>query len=130
MEDADPDFVKKVRPGDMIIAGKNFGCGSSREHAPISIKAAGVSCVIAASFARIFFRNAFNMGLPILECPEAAAAISTGDQVEADLDRGIVMNHTRNQTYQAQQVPPFMQQLVRAGGLIPYVQEQMRQQGR
>ncbi|MCU0572499.1 MAG: 3-isopropylmalate dehydratase small subunit [Syntrophobacteraceae bacterium] len=130
MEDADPDFTKKVRPGDMIIAGKNFGCGSSREHAPISIKAAGVSCVIAASFARIFFRNAFNMGLPILECPEAAAAISTGDVVEVDLDGGIVVNHTRNETYQAQQVPPFMQQLVKAGGLIPYVREQMRQQGR
>jgi 3-isopropylmalate dehydratase small subunit len=130
MEDADPEFMKKVNPGDMIIAGKNFGCGSSREHAPISIKAAGVSCVIAASFARIFFRNAFNMGLPILECPEAASAIATGDEVEADLDRGIIVNHTRSETYQAQQVPPFMQQLVQAGGLIPYVQEQMRQQGR
>lgn len=130
MEDADPDFVKKMQPGDMIVAGKNFGCGSSREHAPIAIKAAGVSCVIAASFARIFFRNAFNMGLPILECAEAAAAISTGDRVEADLDRGIVINHTRNETYQAQQVPPFMQRLVQAGGLIPYVREQMKEQER
>jgi 3-isopropylmalate/(R)-2-methylmalate dehydratase small subunit len=130
MEDADARFMNKVKPGDMIVAGKNFGCGSSREHAPIAIKAAGVSCVIAASFARIFFRNAFNMGLPILECPEAAEAIAGGDEVEADLDRGIIVNHTRNETWQAQQVPPFMQQLVRAGGLIPYVQEQMRQQGR
>jgi 3-isopropylmalate/(R)-2-methylmalate dehydratase small subunit len=130
MEDADPDFMNKVKKGDIIVAGKNFGCGSSREHAPIAIKAAGVSCVIAGSFARIFFRNAFNMGLPILECPEAAEAIATGDDVEADLDRGVIVNHTQNKTYQAQQVPPFMQQLVAAGGLIPYVQEQMRQEGR
>lgn len=130
MEDADSEFIKKVRKGDIIVAGKNFGCGSSREHAPISIKAAGVSCVVAASFARIFFRNAFNMGLPILECPEAVESIVTGDELEVDLDHGVIVNHTQGKTYKAQQVPPFMQQLVTAGGLIPYVQEQMRQQGK
>lgn len=130
MEDADPEFIKKVRKGDIIVAGKNFGCGSSREHAPISIKAAGVSCVVAASFARIFFRNAFNMGLPILECPEAVESIVTGDELEVDLDHGVIVNHTQGKTYEAQQVPPFMQQLVTAGGLIPYVREQMRQQGK
>jgi 3-isopropylmalate dehydratase small subunit len=125
MEDADPEFVKKMQPGDVIVAGKNFGCGSSREHAPIAIKAAGVSCVVAHSFARIFYRNAFNMGLPILESPEAAEAIEEGDEVEADLDTGTIVNRTRNQTYRAQPVPPFMQRLVQAGGLMAYVKEQM-----
>ncbi len=125
MEDADPEFVNKVKRGDLIVAGKNFGCGSSREHAPVSIKAAGVSCVIAHSFARIFYRNSFNMGLPILECPEAADAIQTGDDIEVDLDTGIIINHSRNQTYRAQQMPPFMQKLLQAGGLMPYVREQM-----
>jgi 3-isopropylmalate/(R)-2-methylmalate dehydratase small subunit len=128
MEDADPGFAGKVQRGDFIVADKNFGCGSSREHAPIAIKAAGVGCVIAHSFARIFYRNAFNMGLPILECPEAAAAIGSGDDLEADLDRGVIINKTRGQTYQAQAVPPFMQQLLEAGGLIPYVQKQMQQE--
>lgn len=127
MEDADPQFPSKVKAGDIIVAGKNFGCGSSREHAPIAIKGAGVSCVIAQSFARIFYRNAFNMGLLILECPEAAAAIETGDEVEVDIDLGLIKNLTRNQTYQAQPIPPFMQKLVQAGGLIPYVKEQMAQ---
>ncbi|MEN6487005.1 MAG: 3-isopropylmalate dehydratase small subunit [Syntrophobacteraceae bacterium] len=125
MEDADPDFARKVAEGDIIVAGKNFGCGSSREHAPISIKAAGVSCVIAHSFARIFYRNSFNMGLAILECPEAAESIATGDEVEVDFDSGIVVNLTRNQSFRAQPVPPFMQKLLSAGGLIPYVSEQM-----
>ncbi len=129
MEDADPQFAGKVKSGDMLVAGKNFGCGSSREHAPIAIKAAGLSCVIAHSFARIFYRNAFNMGLPILECPEAVESLSTGDEVEVDLDRGVITNHTKNQTYQAQPVPPFMQKLLQAGGLMAYVQEQMKQEG-
>lgn len=129
MEDADAGFVGRVKPGDLIVAGKNFGCGSSREHAPIAIKAAGVSCVIASSFARIFYRNAFNMGLPILECLEAAAAIRTGDEVEVSLDEGLIVNHTQQQTYRAQQVPPFMQELLQAGGLIPYVRRQMSESG-
>ena len=127
MEDADADFSKKVKEGDIIVAGKNFGCGSSREHAPIAIKGAGVGCVIAHSFARIFYRNAFNMGLPILECPEAAAALETGDEVEVDLDKGLIVNHSRQATYQAQPVPPFMQRLLQAGGLMAYVREQMIQ---
>jgi len=130
MEDADPEFPNKVKKGDIIVAGKNFGCGSSREHAPIAIKGAGVSCVIADSFARIFYRNAFNMGLPILECPEAATAIETGDEVEVDLDEGIIRNHSRQQTYRAQAVPPFMQKLVQSGGLMAYVKEQMAQEGK
>jgi 3-isopropylmalate/(R)-2-methylmalate dehydratase small subunit len=128
MEDADPEFASKVQHGDFMVADKNFGCGSSREHAPIAIKAAGVGCVIAHSFARIFYRNAFNTGLPILECPEAAAAINSGDVLEADLDTGVILNQTRGQTYQAQAVPPFMQRLLEAGGLIPYVQKQMQQE--
>jgi len=127
MEDADPEFPRKVKPGDIIVAGKNFGCGSSREHAPIAIKGAGISCVIAQSFARIFYRNAFNMGLLILECPEAAAAIETGDEVEVDIDQGLIVNQTRQLTYRAQPIPPFMQRLVQAGGLIAYVREQMAQ---
>ncbi|MFZ2448667.1 MAG: 3-isopropylmalate dehydratase small subunit [Syntrophobacteraceae bacterium] len=125
MEDADPQFASKVKPGDIIAAGKNFGCGSSREHAPIAIKAAGVSCVVAHSFARIFYRNAFNMGLPILECPEAAARIEDGDELEIDFDEGVIVNRTRNETYRAHAIPPFMQKLIQAGGLIEYVREQM-----
>lgn len=121
MEDADPEFAKRVSPGDIIVAGRNFGCGSSREHAPIAIKAAQVSGVIAASFARIFYRNAFNMGLPILESPEAAADIQTGDYLEVDLATGIITNKTRSCRYQAQPIPAFMQELLSAGGLIPYV---------
>lgn len=125
MEDADHEFPGKVKAGDIIVAGKNFGCGSSREHAPVAIKGARVSCVIAHSFARIFYRNAFNMGLLILESPEAAAAVATGDGIEVDLDRGVIINHSRQQTYTAQQVPPFMQQLLQAGGLMNYVQQQV-----
>jgi 3-isopropylmalate/(R)-2-methylmalate dehydratase small subunit len=127
MEDADPEFTKKVQEGDVIVAGKNFGCGSSREHAPISIKASGVGCVIAESFARIFYRNAFNMGLPILECQEAVASIQDGDVVEVDLGEGLIVNHTRNESYRSQPVPPFMRKLLEAGGLMPYVREQMAQ---
>ncbi|HOV87718.1 MAG TPA: 3-isopropylmalate dehydratase small subunit [Syntrophobacteraceae bacterium] len=128
MEDADPEFPAKVRKGDILVAGKNFGCGSSREHAPIAVKASGVGCVIAHSFARIFYRNAFNMGLLILECPEAAESIVTGDEIEVDPDRGVIVNHTQNKTYHAQPIPPFMQDLVRAGGLMPYVKEQAQKQ--
>jgi 3-isopropylmalate/(R)-2-methylmalate dehydratase small subunit len=127
MEDADPEFTKKVQEGDVIVAGKNFGCGSSREHAPISIKASGVGCVIAESFARIFYRNAFNMGLPILECQEAVASIQDGDVVEVDLGEGLIVNLTRNESYRSQPVPPFMRKLLEAGGLMPYVREQMAQ---
>ncbi len=121
MEDADPDFPTKVKAGDIIMAEKNFGCGSSREHAPIAIKASGVSCVIAHSFARIFYRNSFNMGLPILECPEAVSESETGDELEVDLDSGEIINLTRNKKFKAMPVPPFMQELIEAGGLIPYV---------
>ncbi len=125
MEDADPEFAAKVQGGDMIVAGKNFGCGSSREHAPIAIKAAGVGCVIASSFARIFYRNAFNMGLPILECEEAVRGIEDGDQLEVDLDSGRILNRSRGEQYQAQPIPAFMQQLVAAGGLVAYVRQQL-----
>ncbi len=118
MEDIDGDFVNKVRPGDIIVADKNFGCGSSREHAPIAIKAAGVSCVIAIDFARIFYRNSINIGLPILECPEAVENIEAGDEVEVDFDSGKITNLTKNETYQGQAFPEFMQKLIAAGGLV------------
>jgi 3-isopropylmalate/(R)-2-methylmalate dehydratase small subunit len=121
MEDADPEFPERVSAGDIIVADKNFGCGSSREHAPIAIKAAGVGCVIAASFARIFYRNAFNMGLPILESPEAAVHIVSGDLLEVNLSTGEILNKSQNCNYQARPIPPFMQELLAAGGLIPYV---------
>lgn len=118
MEDADKDFAKKVHAGDVIVAGKNFGCGSSREHAPVSIKAAGVSCVIAESFARIFFRNSINIGLPIIESKEASQGIKNGDTVMVDTAAGIVKNVTRNKTYKIEKYPPFMQRIIKAGGLI------------
>ncbi len=121
MEDADPTFPGQVRPGDIIVAGKNFGCGSSREHAPIAIKAAGVSCVIAGTFARIFYRNAFNIGLPIFESPAAAEDIKEGDEVTVDAGSGTITNLTTGKTYRAAPVPPFMQQVIAAGGLISYV---------
>jgi len=130
MEDADPEFVRKAAPGDFIVAGKNFGCGSSREHAPVSIKYANVAAVIAASFARIFYRNAFNIGLPILESESAAAKIKTGDRVEVDLDSGTIFNVTQKETYQAEPVPEFMQKLLKSGGLIAYVQQNMKQEGK
>ncbi|TEB14582.1 2,3-dimethylmalate dehydratase small subunit [Pelotomaculum sp. FP] len=126
MEDADPSFPAKVRPGDIIVAGKNFGCGSSREHAPISIKAAGVSCVIAGTFARIFYRNAFNIGLPIFESPEAAAEVNEGEELTVDADTGVITNLTTGKKYTATPVPPFMQQIIAAGGLINYVKEKVK----
>jgi 3-isopropylmalate/(R)-2-methylmalate dehydratase small subunit len=121
MEDADPEFPRKVTPGDIIVGGKNFGCGSSREHAPISIKASGVSCVIAGSFARIFYRNAFNMGLPIFESQEAAGRIRTGDMVEVNPATGSIRNITRDEEFRAEPYPAFMMDLINAGGLIPYL---------
>lgn len=125
MEDIDTEFVNKVKPGDIIVADLNFGCGSSREHAPIAIKAAEVSCVIAKTFARIFYRNSINIGLPILECPEAVDGISSGDEVEVDLDNGRIRNITTGKEFQAKPFPPFMQQLITAGGLINYARESM-----
>lgn len=121
MEDADPEFPAKVKPGEIIVAGKNFGCGSSREHAPIAIKAAGLSCVIAKSFARIFYRNSINIGLPIFECEEAAENISEGDVVKVDAATGTISNLTKEETYQAVPFPGFMQDIINAGGLMPYV---------
>ncbi|MGE5582107.1 MAG: 3-isopropylmalate dehydratase small subunit [Bacillota bacterium] len=123
MEDADPAFAGKVSAGDIIVAGKNFGSGSSREHAPIAIKASGVSCVIAASFARIFYRNAINIGLPILESPAASQAIKEGDLVELDLASGRIADLSTGEVFQASQFPPFMQELMEAGGLIEYVKQ-------
>ena len=123
MEDIDADFVNKVAEGDIIVANKNFGCGSSREHAPISIKAAGVSCVIAETFARIFYRNAINIGLPIIECPDAAKAIAAGDEVKVDFDTGVITDVTTNQTYQGQAFPPFMQKIIDCEGLVNYINQ-------
>lgn len=123
MEDIDREFVNKVSRGDIIVADKNFGCGSSREHAPIAIKAAGVSCVIAETFARIFYRNAINIGLPIIECPEAGRGIEDGDLVEVDFDSGIIYNRTRGTEFQGQAFPEFMQKIIQAGGLINYINE-------
>jgi len=121
MIDIDKDFVNRVKPGDIIVANKNFGCGSSREHAPIAIKASGISCVIAETFARIFYRNAINIGLPIIECPQAAREIEAGDLVEVDFDSGIIYDRTKNTQYQGQAFPEFMQQIIMAGGLINYI---------
>lgn len=123
MEDIDKEFVNKVKNGDIMVGGANFGCGSSREHAPIAIKASGISCVIADSFARIFFRNAINIGLPILECPEASKDIEDGDTVEINFDNGVIKNKTKNKEYQAVAFPPFMQKLINAGGLVKYIKE-------
>lgn len=127
MEDSTtPDFVKKMKPGDIIIADKNFGCGSSREHAPIAIKAAGVSCVVAKNFARIFYRNSFNTGLPIFESAEAVDGIKEGDEVEIDADRGIIRNRTTNKEFTAMPVPEFMQELIAAGGLMAYTKKKAK----
>lgn len=123
MEDIDPDFVKRVKKGDIMVANKNFGCGSSREHAPISIKASGVSCVIAETFARIFYRNAINIGLPIIECPDAAKAIVNGDDVCVDFDSGIITDKTTGQSFQGQAFPEFMQKIIKAEGLVNYINE-------
>lgn len=121
MEDIDKDFVNNVKTGDIIVATKNFGCGSSREHAPIAIKASGVSCVIAETFARIFFRNSINIGLPIMECKEAAEAISAGDEVEIDFDNGIINDLTTGQSFKGQPFPEFMQKIINSDGLLNYI---------
>ena len=123
MEDIDADFVKNVQEGDIIVANKNFGCGSSREHAPIAIKESGISCVIASTFARIFYRNAINIGLPILECEEAAKGIEEGDKVEIDFNTGVIKNITKNETYQAEPFPEFMQNIIQNGGLIKSIEK-------
>ena len=128
MEDIDKEFLKKVNNGDVMAVGKNFGCGSSREHAPLVIKLAGISCIIAESFARIFYRNAVNIGLPILECPEAARDLADGDQVEVDLASGRIHNITKGSTYQAESFPEFMQDIMKAGGLINYVSRKVEGQ--
>jgi 3-isopropylmalate/(R)-2-methylmalate dehydratase small subunit len=125
MEDIDIDFVKKVKPGDIIVADTNFGCGSSREHAPLAIKTSGVSCVIAKSFARIFFRNAINIGLPLLESEEAVDGISKGDTVEVDLEKGVINNVTTGRKFTAKAYPEFMSQLVKTGGLIEYTRQRV-----
>jgi 3-isopropylmalate/(R)-2-methylmalate dehydratase small subunit len=121
MEDIDKDFIKNVKKGDIIVADKNFGCGSSREHAPIAIKAAGVSCVIAETFARIFYRNAINIGLPIIECPEASRGIEAGDEVEVNFDTGVITNVTKGTTFKGQAFPEFMQRIIAAEGLVNYI---------
>lgn len=123
MEDIDADFVNRVQAGDIMVANKNFGCGSSREHAPIAIKASGISCVIAETFARIFYRNAINIGLPIIECPEAAKEIEAGDTVEIDFDSGMIYDKTKGTEYKGQAFPPFMQKIIKAEGLINYINE-------
>jgi len=123
MEDIDKEFVSRVKEGDIIVAEKNFGCGSSREHAPIAIKASGVSCVIASTFARIFYRNAINIGLPILECDAASKEIQAGDDVEVNFDTGVITDHTTGKTYQAQPFPPFIQNIIKAGGLLNSIEK-------
>jgi 3-isopropylmalate/(R)-2-methylmalate dehydratase small subunit len=125
MEDADPEFAGKVMPGDILVAKENFGCGSSREHAPMAIKGAGIPVVIAKSFARIFYRNAFNTGLPILVAPEAVDGISEGDDVEVDLAIGVITDHTAGRQWEADPLPEFMRELVAAGGLLPYLKERV-----
>ncbi len=121
MEDIDKEFVTKVQPGDIIVANKNFGCGSSREHAPLAIKCAGVSCVIAETFARIFYRNAINIGLPIIECKEAAKNIEAGDKVEVEFDSGMIYNRTKGTQFKGQAFPPFMQKIIESEGLMNYI---------
>ena len=128
MEDIDTAFAGRVKAGDIIVAGRNFGCGSSREHAPLAIKASGVACVIATTFARIFYRNALNIGLPILECPEAAEAIAAGDEVGIDLASGTVTDETTGRTFKAEPFPPFMRELIAAGGLAAYMRNASTQQ--
>ena len=123
MEDIDPEYVNKVQPGDVMVAGWNFGCGSSREHAPLVIKTCGTGCVIAKSFARIFYRNAINIGLPILECVDAAEEIAAGDEVSVDFDTGIITDHTTGKTYQAEPFPEFIQNIIRKGGLLASLKE-------
>ena len=124
MEDIDKDFVKNVKQGDIMVAGDNFGCGSSREHAPIAIKAAGIDCVIANTFARIFYRNSINIGLPIMECPEASEKIEAGDEVEVDFDSGVIRNLTKGEEYQAHPFPESIQKIIKAGGLLNSIAEE------
>ena len=123
MEDIDKTFITRVQPGDIMVGGENFGCGSSREHAPLAIKTAGISCVIAKSFARIFYRNAINIGLPILECPAASEAIANGDTVAVDFDTGLITDETTGQTFEAAPFPPFIQKIITAGGLLNSLKE-------
>lgn len=127
MEDIDKEFIHKVKDGDIMVAGVNFGCGSSREHAPVAIKASGISCVIAANFARIFYRNAINIGLAILECPEASEKIEAGDEVSIDFDTGLITNATKGETYQANPFPDFIKEIIQAGGLMADIKK--RQEG-
>ena len=126
MEDLDPDFKTKVSPGDIIVAGSNFGCGSSREHAPVAIKASGISCVIAPSFARIFYRNSINTGLPILECPEASEGISDGDRIEIDTDTGKIKDITTGKEYQASAFPAFISEIINSDGLVGYTKSKLK----
>ena len=128
MEDIDASFASKVQPGDIIVGGANFGCGSSREHAPIAIRACGVRCVIAASFARIFYRNSINIGFPILECPEAAAAIRNGDTVSVDFDSGLIRDETTGKEFRATALPPFIGRIVEDGGLLPYLKARLEKE--
>lgn len=128
MEDIDKGFIDKIKKGDVIVAGKNFGCGSSREHAPIAIKAAGISCVIAETFARIFYRNAINIGLPIIECAEAGKGIEEGDEVKIDFDTGIIYNKTKGTAFKGQAFPGFMQKIIKAEGLVNYINEEIKKQ--
>ena len=128
MEDIDASFAGKVQPGDIIVGGANFGCGSSREHAPISIRACGVRCVIAASFARIFYRNSINIGFPILECPEAAEAIQNGDEVSVDFDSGLIRDETTGAEFRATALPPFIGRIVEDGGLLPYLKARLEKE--
>ena len=130
MQDLDPTFVERVKPGDIMVAEENFGCGSSREHAPICIKAAGIDCVIAKSFARIFYRNAINTGLAILECPEAVDGIGEGDTVSVDADAGIITDETTGQSWQAQPFPPFIKEIIEAGGLVARTKNKMKEEQR
>ena len=129
MEDADPEFVKNLQPGDIIVGGRNFGCGSSREHAPVAIKTAGISCVIARSFARIFFRNAINIGLAIIVCPEAVDDAETGDEIAVSLDEGVVANLTRKKTYAVPPFPEEMRRIIDAGGLMAFVRQSTASKG-
>ena len=124
MEDIDKTFITRVQEGDIMVGGENFGCGSSREHAPLAIKTAGIACVIAASFARIFYRNAINIGLPILECPAASRAIREGDTVSVNFDTGVITDETTGETFQAEPFPPFIQKIIRSGGLMASIQAQ------
>ena len=130
MQDLDSTFVERVKPGDIMVAEENFGCGSSREHAPICIKAAGIDCVIAKSFARIFYRNAINTGLAILECPEAVDGISEGDTVSVDADAGIITDETTGKSWQAQPFPPFIKEIIEAGGLVARTKNKMKEEQR